>query len=607
MMDSVEAYARGVAAGEIVAGRLVRLAAERRLRDLTEGPKRGLRWDRPAAAHVTGFFHDCLCLAEGEFAGQVFQAATLATIHRRQLVRLEGPRRASPFPHGVLRDWQRQREVAAGRRHRPFRRLADGEAGAQIYSAATTRDQAKIVWNDAAHMVHASPLLCDRIEETVNNLAYRKNGSFFRPVSADASKLDGFRPHIVIADEVHEHPSSLVIDKMRAGFKGRRQPLMIEITNSGFDRHSICWQHHEYSVKVLEDTIDNDSWFAFVCALDEGDDWRDEAVWLKSNPNLGVSVTWKYLREQVAEAVEMPAQQNIVRRLNFCEWTEQSVRAIEMDQWTRGGPPAGSSYQQINAALSELEGSLAGRACRGGLDLAKVNDLSAFVMVFPPDDDDVWRVICRFWVPEDDIIQRSRRDRVPYDAWRDHGFLFATPGNTTDYDFIKAQIIKDASRFDIREIAFDRTFAGEIVQALQAESLEMVQFGQGFMSMSAPTSELLRLVKAGKLIHGGHPVLRWCASNLAVATDPAGNLKPDKSKSSERIDGISALCNALGRCMDAVDDSPYSNGRHLLILDDRSDDGERRPSRICMKCHTLYAPGPRDDGLCHRRACDASA
>ncbi len=318
---------------------------------------------------------------------------------------------------------------------------------------------------------------------------------------------------------------------------------------------------------MLEGTIEADSWFGYVCALDEGDDWRAESVWLKANPNLGVSVTWKYLREQVAEAVEMPPKQNIVRRLNFCEWTEQSVRAIDVEQWTRGGPPAGSSYQQINAALSELEDSLSGRECRGGVDLAKVNDLSAFVMIFPPDDDDIWRVLCRFWVPDDDIIQRSRRDRVPYDTWRDHGFLFATPGNTTDYDFIKAQIIKDASRFDIREIAFDRTFAGEIVQALMAENIDMVQFGQGFMSMAAPTSELLRLVKAGKLLHGGHPVLRWCASNLAVATDPAGNLKPDKSKSSERIDGISALCNALGRSMAAVDESPYSDGRGLFFLE----------------------------------------
>jgi phage terminase large subunit-like protein len=544
----------------------VRLACERHLRDRRAGAARGLRWDPPAALRAITFFEDVLVLAEGEFAGQAFRLQPW-----------------QQFIVGSLFGWHvgayrrfntAYLEIGKGNGKSPMAAgiglyclTSDGEAGAQVFSAATTRDQAKIVWSDAARMVAASPELRGRIVETVNNLSYAKSGSFFRPVSADASKLDGLRPSCVLVDEVHEHPSSAVIEKMRAGFKGRRSPLLIEITNSGFDRHSICWQHHEYCAKVLEGTIEADSWFGYVCALDEGDDWRAESVWLKANPNLGVSITWKYLREQVAEAVEMPPKQNIVRRLNFCEWTEQSVRAIDMEQWTRGGPPAGSSYQQINAALGELDDSLSGRECRGGLDLAKVNDLSAFVMVFPPDDDDLWRVLCRFWVPEDDIIQRSRRDRVPYDTWRDHGFLFATPGNTTDYDFIKAHIIKDASRFDIREIAFDRTFAGEIVQALMAENIDMVQFGQGFMSMAAPTSELLRLVKAGKLLHGGHPVLRWCASNLAVATDPAGNLKPDKSKSSERIDGISALCNALGRSMAAVDESPYSDGRGLFFLE----------------------------------------
>jgi phage terminase large subunit-like protein len=549
-MDTVENYARAVVVGEIVTGRLVRLACERHLRDLVVGPERGLRWDWPAAERIITFFSDCLRLAEGEFAGRPFvlqpwQAFIVGSLFGWK--GLDGSRRYNTC-YAEIGKGSGKSPSAAG--IGLYCLTSDGEAGAQVYAAATTRDQAKIVWNDAERMVQASPALRDRITETVNNLSYHKTGSFFRPVSADQSKLDGLRPSCVIIDELHEHPSSLVLEKMRAGFKGRRQPLMIEITNSGFDKHSICWQHHEYSAKVLEGTIENDSWFAFVCGLDEGDDWRDESVWLKANPNLGVSVTLKYLREQVGEAVEMPPKQNIVRRLNFCEWTEQSVRAIDMDHWAAGGPPVGSPYQQIADELGELEESLVGRTCVGGLDLAKVSDLSAFVMLFPPgDDDELWRVLCRFWVPEDDITQRSRRDRVPYDAWRDHGFLQATPGNVTDYAFIQAQIIADAARFSIREIAFDRTFAGEIVQGLMNEGLAMVQFGQGFMSMSAPTAELLRLVKARQLYHGGHPVLRWCASNLAVQTDPAGNMKPDKARSTERIDGVVALCNAMGRAL----------------------------------------------------------
>jgi phage terminase large subunit-like protein len=251
-----------------------------------------------------------------------------------------------------------------------------------------------------------------KIVETVNNLA--SNGhSFFRPVSADASSLDGLRPHIVIVDEVHEHPNAGVIDKLRAGFKERRQPLIIEITNSEFDRHSVCYHHHEYSINVLEGTIENDSWFAFICGLDEGDDWKDERVWRKANPNLGVSVTLKYLREQVAEATEMLPMANIVRRLNFCEWTEQSTRAIDMPQWNLGGPPPSTLAAAVSVGIDEVAATLRGRKCRGGMDLAKVGDLSALTLLFPPvGEDEPWRVLCRFWCPEEDIAQRSRSARA---------------------------------------------------------------------------------------------------------------------------------------------------------------------------------------------------
>jgi phage terminase large subunit-like protein len=342
-----------------------------------------------------------------------------------------------------------------------------------------------------------------------------------------------------LIDELHEHPSAIVVDKIRAGTKGRRNALIFEITNSGWDRHSVCWAHHEYSLKVLDQVIENDSWFAYVCALDDGDDWRDEQVWLKANPGLGVTLPVKYLREQVAEAVGMPSKENLVRRLNFCEWTEQSTRAIPMAEWNK---------QAMCAPIDPV--SLVGRPCFGGLDLAKVSDLSAFVLLFPPIEyGELWKVLLWCWVPNDDIIPRTQRDRVPYDVWRRQGHIIATPGNTTDYGFIEAKIIELAGVYKIREISFDRTFAGEIVQALQSEGLTMVQFGQGFLSMASPTAELLRMVKSGELQHGSNPVMTWAASNLSVATDPAGNMKPDKERSSEKIDPITALCNALGRAV----------------------------------------------------------
>jgi phage terminase large subunit-like protein len=562
--DPVDRYAADVLEGRTVANRLVRLACERHKRDRAEGASRGLLWDPDAAQRVFRFFEAMLRLAEGPFAGKPFRLEPWQKFILGSLFGWKGP-------DGFRRFRTAYCEIGKGAGKSPlaagiglYGLVADNEAGAEVYSAATTRDQAKIVWRDAAMMVAASPRLQERITETVNNLAYRH--SFFRPVSADASKLDGLRPHVVIADEVHEHPNDLVINKMRAGFKGRRQPLLIEITNSGFDRNSICYQHHEYSIKILEGTIDNDTWFAFVCGLDDGDDWRDERVWVKANPNLGVSVTLKYLREQVAEAIEMPPKQNIVRRLNFCEWTEQSVRAIDMDQWNRGGPKPSAPASVVTSAIDQVAAELRGRPCFGGMDLAKVSDLSALVLLFPPvDEGEPWKVLCRFWCPEEDIAQRSRRDRVPYQVWRDQGFLIATPGNVTDFAFIAHEIIKAAALFDIRQIGFDRVFAGEIVQTLQDEGLEMLEVGQGFFSMAAPTSELLRLVKSGQLWHGGNPVLRWCASNLAVRMDPAGNLKPDKEKSSDKIDGIAALCDALA-CSLVAEPTPYSGGRSLLLI-----------------------------------------
>jgi phage terminase large subunit-like protein len=252
----------------------------------------------------------------------------------------------------------------------------------------------------------------------------------------------------------------------------------------------------------------------------------------------------------------MPAQQNAIRRLRLNEWTEQVTRWLDMGVWEEGGLPATTDWRIVKHELEELEGKLLGRECYGGLDLARVNDLSAFVLLFPPtlDDDlgtlaDKWIVLCRFWIPEDDILRRVRRDRVPYDVWRDQGFLTATPGNATDFAFVEKEIIELASRYDLRELSYDRTFAGEIVQHLQDEGLNLVQFGQGFLSMAAPTAELERLSVSRSLWHGGHPVLRWNASNVAVRHDPAGNIKPDKERSSERIDGIVAICNALGRAL----------------------------------------------------------
>lgn len=559
--------------GKIVAGQLVRLACKRHFDDLRFAEKRGFRFDKALAQRAIEFFPDVLCLAEGEHAEQPFRLSPFQQFCTGSLfgwVDKQGYRR---FNTAYI-------EIGKGNGKSPwaagigiYGMIADDEPGAQIYSAATTRDQAKIVWCDAEKMIEASPSLTRRIVKTVNNLAFPPLQSFFRPVASDHSKLDGFRPHMVIADEVHEHPSALVIDKMRAGFKGRRQPLIIEITNSGVDRKSICFQHHEYSRKVLEGSIQNDAWFAYVCALDvcakcaaqgkttpaddceDCDDWRDERTWIKANPNLGVSVTLKYLREQVKEACEMPSKQNIVRRLNFCQWTEQVTRWLDMTVW------------DCNDGAVDVE-ALKGRECYGGIDLATTTDIAALVLVFPTDEEDAdqtqiepdegvpprltrkasYDVLTRFWVPADNILVRARRDRVPFDVWRDKGLITATPGNVVDYDQIRADVRELAETFNLVELAFDPWNATQLSTQLgEGDGIAMVQLRQGFISMNEPTKEVEKLLLGKKLRHGGNPVLRWMASNVAVKQDAAGNIKPDKSKSTERIDGIVALVMAIAR------------------------------------------------------------
>ncbi|HSC41426.1 MAG TPA: terminase large subunit, partial [Candidatus Binatia bacterium] len=256
-----------------------------------------------------------------------------------------------------------------------FMLTADNEARAEVYSCATKKDQAMILFRDAVAMRDQSPHLSARLQksgigEKCWNLSDHETGSWFRPISSDEDSQSGPRPSAALVDELHEHRSAVVVDMMRAGLKWRRQPLIFEITNSGFDRHSICWQHHEYTAKVLENVLQNDRWFGYLCALDDGDDYRDERVWIKAKPHLDISVSREYLRDRVREAEAMPAVENLVRRLNFCEWTEQDERAISMDVWDQGGAPI------------DLE-SLKARSCFGGLDLAKVNDLSAFTLLFP--------------------------------------------------------------------------------------------------------------------------------------------------------------------------------------------------------------------------------
>lgn len=504
-----------------------------------------MKWDPAAADRAIRFFPSILRLAEGEFAGRPFELDGWQQFVVGSLFGWKGPDGFRRFRMAYIETAKGSGKSPLGAGVGLYMLTADHEARAECYAAATTKEQANILFQDAVAMRDASPELVKRVMKSGKNkafnLAHLASGSFFRPMSSDVRSKDGPRVHFAVVDELMEQPNGLIVDKMRAGTKARRQALILELTNSGYDRQSVCWQHHEYSEKILTKVLHNDAWFAFVCNLDDGDKWTDERVWPKVNPSLGVTITLKYLREQVQEALGMPSKENIVKRLNFCIWTEQGRRWLPLALWDacRGKHSA-----------QELRALVAGERCFGGIDLSLTTDLSAFVLVFPPTDrHEEWIALAWFWCPEDDIATRSKRDHVDYDVWEREGFLFKTPGNIVDHDFIEEQIRQLRSEFDIAEVGYDPALATQLVTHLKAEGLLLTTVAQKPMIMSPAVQTIEKLLLGKQLQHGGHKLLRWCFSNVAVRMDSNGNVKFDKEKSYERIDGMSAFATAMVRAI----------------------------------------------------------
>lgn len=543
--DPVGAYARRVIAGEIVAGPLVRAACKRHQRDLAEQEKRGLRWDAKAAEHAIGFFRDVLRLNGGEFEGIPFEL-----------------RDWQKFIIGSLFGWKTKEgfrrfrvafiEIGKGNGKSPlaagiglFCLVADGEARAEVYAAASKKDQAMVLFRDAVAMVDQSPVLRASIRKLGGaqpwNLTYAAQGSFFRAISSDDGQ-SGPRPHCGLLDEIHEHADATMVEMLRAGTKRNQNALIFMITNSGFDRETVCWQYHTKAREVVEGSKDDDSFFGFVCGLDEGDDWRDERVWPKANPNLGVSIPVSYLREQVREAVTMPGKENIVRRLNFCEWTDAENAAIGKAVWE-------AVQHDIDSATEEY----AGRPCWGGLDLSLAKDLTAFALAFPMPwgglDLFVW-----FWTPADTMA--AREIEAPYLRWSKAGFVIPTPGRVVGYDFVAKHLAESSKRFDIKGIAFDEYR----IPALQAE-LEEIGFGslpltkhpQGFRKnsenelwMPASVNAFEKALLDEKLRIRRNDCLTWNAAGVVFEQDAQGNRKFNKRKAKGRIDGIVAAAMAVG-------------------------------------------------------------
>lgn len=425
--------------------------------------------------------------------------------------------------------------------------FADGEPGAEIYSAAADTDQANIVFSIARGMVEQDEDLKEASECFRRSIVFKDRA--YHVLSADAPTKHGKNSHGILFDELHAQPDRELYDVLKTSTGSRRQPLLIMFTTAGYDKKSICWEVHEYAEKVINGTVNDPAFLPIIYAAADTDDWTDPKTWKKANPNYGVSIKEDYLRAECEKAKVTPAYENTFKRLHLNLWTEQESRWLQMAEWDACALPA------------VVPAELKGRPCYGGLDLATTTDIAALVLLFPPRNDaEKFIALPYFFIPEDNLHDRVKRDGVPYDVWARQGFLQATPGNQIDYRWIMLQLGKSRVDFDLRMLAFDRWGSQKIVNDLceevgftvdEKEATNyrkplLVQFGQGFASMSPPTKELLNIVLARKLAHGGNPVLRWMAQNMIVKQDPAGNIKPDKGKSTEKIDGMVALIMSLG-------------------------------------------------------------
>ena len=417
---------------------------------------------------------------------------------------------------------------------------ADNEPSAEVYGAACDRNQASIVFDVARQMVEMSPALMRRskIRSAGKRIINYRNAGFYQVLSAETGTKHGLNVSGLVFDEIHAQPNRKLYDVLTKGSgDAREQPLFFIITTAGNDKNSICYELHTKVLDLVAGRKKDSTFYPVVYGLEHEEDWTDEANWYKANPSLGHTIQIDRVREAYRNAVENPAEENVFKQLRLNIWTSASIRWIPEQVYDKGNLPIDRDF-------------LRGRMCYGGLDLSSTSDITALVLAFPPRSEDE-KYILRpfFWLPEDTLELRCRRDHVLYAVWQKQGFIQTTEGNVIHYGFIEKFIEKLGETYHIREIAYDRWNATQMVQNLEDRGFTMVPFGQGFKDMSPPSKELFKLLMEGNIIHGGNPVLKWMAGNVVMRQDPAGNIKPDKEKSVEKIDGIVASIMALDRCI----------------------------------------------------------
>ena len=542
--DAATQYALEVVAGERIAGPHVRGQCARHLRDIESGHKRGLVWKVEAAEKAQGFFEDVLKLNGGDFEGKPFALLPWQRFVIGSLFGWMGPDGHRRFRNAYI-------ETAKGSGKSPLAAgvgmlglVADNEPRAEIYSAATKKDQAMILFRDAVAMVDQSPELSKRLQKSGTgercwNLAYMAQGAFFRPISSDDGQ-SGPRPHIGLIDELHEHKTNTVVEMMRAGTKSRRQAMIFMITNAGHNRMGPCWSYHEYGAKVAAGEVEDDAFFPYVCSLDESDDpFADESCWPKANPSLQDADLpgMKYIREQVVEAKGMPSKEAIVRRLNFCQWTDAESPWISGEVWR--GAQREFDWQDLR-----------GRRAVAGLDLSSTTDLTALVFLVEPETDgEPWHIVPFCWLPEVELERKAETDRVPYTRWKAEGLLETTPGRAISKRYVLQRLSGLCDFFDVLMVGYDRWRIEDLKSLADSEGItlpEMKAVGQGYRDFSPALETFERMLLNGEIVHNGHKVMDWCMRNAVTEQDAAENRKLSKDKATGRIDLAVAAVMAAG-------------------------------------------------------------
>lgn len=543
-MTEAERYARDVDTGKVVAGQWIKRAAKRFLSDLK---RTDLEFDELEANRVVNFFEIFLCHWEGVWAGKPIILEDWQKFILQQVFawKKNGKKRIRSVYVQIARK-NAKTTLAAG--IALYHLIADSENAPQVYVGANNEDQAKICTNTAGRILEGSTKLRSYIrngqvslfsyKDKVNTITFKKRNGSISAMSRDAKTKDGFNPSMGIIDEYHEAKDDKLLNVIESGQGARHEPLLFVITTAGFNKAGPCYSKlRDVSTKILDGVIEDDSHLAFVYEADEGDDWMDESTWIKSNPNLGVSVSVEYLRSRLTKAMNEGGSKEVdFRTKNLNEWCDAEKVWIQDAIWI--GNTHGLT---VNDLLS--------RACYGGLDCSKSVDLNAFDLIFPDYFEIRGKLICptlpMFWLPESKV--KTNSDRVDYKKWRDQGFITETEGNIADYNKIEYDILKLIDKYDFRGLDYDHAYAGNVASNLANQGIECAPLRQGHLSLTGPTNELERMATGQLFEHFGNPVMRWMIGNVALRTDAAGNIKPDKEKSQNKIDGVSAMVNAIAR------------------------------------------------------------